>query len=74
MATRLELDPELQAVVQRARDLAREHGELLDGPGAPPSQGLSEAVRAAVADWADSGDYDRAVAELVADDPDLQTQ
>lgn len=74
MAMKLELDPELQAVVSRARELARESGELLDGPGAPPSEGISPAVRAAVADWVDSGDYDRAVAELVADDPDLQTR
>jgi hypothetical protein len=54
--------------------LARQRGELLDGPGTPPSEGLSPAIRAAVADWVDSGDYDRAVAEIVADDPDLQTQ
>jgi hypothetical protein len=54
--------------------LARERGELLDGPGAPPSEGLSPAIRAAVADWVKSGGYDRAVAEIVADDPDLQTQ
>lgn len=74
MAMKLELDPELQAVVARARELARKSGELLDGPGAPSSDGISPAVRAAVADWVDSGDYDRAVAELVADDPDLQTQ
>jgi len=74
MATTLNLDPELQSVVDRARVLARERGELLDGPGTPPSDGLSPAIRAAVADWLDSGDYDRAVAEIVADDPDLQTQ
>lgn len=74
VTTRMKLDPELQAVVERARALARERGELRDGPGAPPSEGLSPAARAAVADWVDSGDYDRAVAEIVADDPDLQTQ
>jgi len=74
MATRLKPDPELQAVVERARAQAREQGELLDGLGAPPSEGLSPAIRAAVADWVDSGDYDRAVAEIVADDPDLQTR
>jgi hypothetical protein len=74
MATTLKLDPELQSVVDRARGLARERGELLDGPGAPPSEGLSPAIRAAVADWVKSGGYDRAVAEIVADDPDLQTQ
>lgn len=66
-------DPEFQAVVDRARKLARDRGEILDGPGPPPSEGISPAIRAAIADWVDSGDYDRAVAELVADDPDLQT-
>jgi len=74
MATRPKLGPDLQAVVERARAQAREHGELLGGPGVPPSEGLSPAIRAAVADWLDSGDYDRVVAEIVADDPDLQTQ
>lgn len=74
MATTLKLDWELRSVVDRARELARERGELLDGPGAPLSEDLSPAIRAAVIDWVDSGDYDRAVAEIVADDPDLQTQ
>ena len=74
MATQVKLDPELQAVVELARVLARERGELLDGPGTPPSEGLSPGIRAAVASWLDSGDYDRIVAEIVADDPDLQTQ
>jgi hypothetical protein len=74
MATKLNLDPEFQAVVDRVRGLALQRGELLDGPGTPPSEGLSSAARAALADWVDSGDYDRAVAEIVADDPDIQTQ
>jgi len=73
VGTKLTLDPEFQAVVDRARKLARERGEILDGPGTPPSEGISPAIRAAIADWVDSGDYDRAVAEVVADDPDLQT-
>jgi hypothetical protein len=41
---------------------------LLEGPGAPPSEGLSPAVRAALADWVDSGDYDRALTEILASD------
>lgn len=39
-----------------------------------PSIDLSPAARAALADWVASGDYDRAVAEITADDPDLATQ
>ncbi|HXH59106.1 hypothetical protein [Iamia sp.] len=74
MATTLKLDPELQAVVERARELARERGELLDGPWAPPTDPLPEAAREALRDWVASGDYDRTVAEIVANDPDMQTQ
>ena len=71
----MNLGPDLQAVVELARESARASGELLDGPGTPPpSDGLSAAVRAGVADWVDSGDYDRAVAEIVAGDPDLESQ
>lgn len=74
MATQVEFDPKLQAVVERARKLARESGELLDGPGEPPSQGLSPAIKAAVGEWVDGGGYDRAVAEIVAEDPEIPTQ
>jgi hypothetical protein len=74
MAMELKLDPELQAAVERARRAARERGELLDGPAPAPSEGLSPAARAALAGWVDSGDYDRSVAEIVSDDPDLQSQ
>lgn len=75
VARKLNLGPDLQAVVERAREQARESGELLDGPArVSPSEGLSPEARAALAGWVTSGDYDRAVAEIVVDDPDLQTQ
>lgn len=74
MATQVKLDPELQAVVERAREMARERGELRDAPWTPPSDPLPAEAREALRDWVDSGDYDRAVAELLADDPDLATQ
>lgn len=32
------------------------------------------ATKAVIRDWIDSGGYDRAVAAIVADGPDLQTQ
>jgi hypothetical protein len=70
----MRLDPELQAAVERARDAARERGELLDGPAPAPSEGLSSQARAALAGWVDSGDYDRSVAEIVSDDPGLQSR
>lgn len=72
----MNLGPELQPVVERARERARASGELLDGPGTPPpSDGLSPPeARAVLKDWVDSGDYNRAVAEIAADDPEFRTQ
>ncbi len=35
---------------------------------------LPPEASAVLKDWVDSGDYDRAVEEIVADDPDLATQ
>lgn len=74
MATTLNVDPEFQAAVERAREQPRERGELRDGPWAPPSDPLPESARDAPRDWVSSGDYDRVVAEVVAGDPDMQTQ
>lgn len=73
MSTREKLDPKLHSAVERARSQARDRGELLDGPADLPSA-LSPAASAALADWVSDGDYDRAVAEIIADDPDLATQ
>jgi hypothetical protein len=67
------LDPDFRSAVERAREMASERGELLDGPGDSPGQGISPAARAAVTDWVYSCDYNPAVAEVVADVPDLQT-
>ncbi len=70
----MNLSPELQALVERLRAESREHGEL---PSGPPPAGLvlfPPEAAAILKDWVDSGDYDRAVAELVADDPDMRTQ
>lgn len=74
MATGVRLDAELRSVVERARSRAREQGELLDTPSGLPSCDLSPAAGAVLADWVASGDYDRAIAEITADDPDLATQ
>lgn len=68
------MSPELEAVVERARRLAIESGELrTEAAGSPPSP-LSPEARAALTEWRMSGDYDLAVAELVADDPDIASQ
>jgi hypothetical protein len=74
MARQMRLDPDLQAVVERARELARKCGELRDTPWTPPTDLLPAEAREALRDWVTSGDYDRTVAELVAHDPDLATQ
>lgn len=74
MANRLTMSPELSEVVERARRAAREAGELLDPPTEPPQSHLSPEVRAALADWKASGDFDRALAQVIADDPDLTDQ
>ena len=74
MAAEPKFDPELQAIVERARVLARERGELRDGPWTGPDEPLPDGVKPVLRDWIDSGGYDRAVAEITADDPDIQTQ
>ncbi len=70
----MNLGPELQALVDRLRAEARERGELPGRPWSASVDPLPPEARAALKDWVSSGDYDRAVAELVADDPDLATQ
>jgi hypothetical protein len=67
------LSPELRVAVERAREGARTAGELLEPPTEPFRSPLLPEVQAILRDWLESGDYDRIVAELVADDPDLQT-
>ena len=74
MANRVTISPELAAVVAAAREAAAEAGELQSAPTHAPAPVLSADVRAVVADWRSSGDYDRAVAEIVAGDPDLATE
>lgn len=74
MATRQRLDPKLATVVERSRARAAARGELT-----PPSIGPIESVftdeaRAIVADWKRDGGYDRALAEIAGDDPDLAVQ
>lgn len=74
MATQLRIDPELQAIVERAREQARRQGELRDEPWAPDHEPLPADARAVLRDWVTSGDYDRAVSAIVANDPDLATE
>ena len=74
MALQLHSDPELAAVVARARRRAQEAGELHPAGNPPFESVLDPAAREIVVSWIRDGGYDRAVAEVVADEPDLATQ
>ncbi|MCU1498208.1 MAG: hypothetical protein JWM47_2161 [Acidimicrobiales bacterium] len=74
MAKELNLDPELRRTIERGRAQAEADGEILTGPSGMPPNNLSPEARAIVKDWVASGDYDRVVAEITANDPDLATQ
>jgi hypothetical protein len=74
MANRRTISPELAAVVARARLAAQAAGELRSIPRGSPGAGLASDARMTLADWLSSGDYDRAVAKIVADDPELASQ
>jgi hypothetical protein len=74
MALQLHSDPDLAAVVARARRRARDAGELHPASDAPVASTLDPAAREIVESWIREGGYERAVAEVVADDPDLATQ
>ncbi|HEV8626347.1 MAG TPA: hypothetical protein VG034_17995 [Acidimicrobiia bacterium] len=73
MATELPLDPEFAAVVERARRLAVEMGEIPARAGRfvptiPPE------ARQVIAEWLRGGGYEAAIAQVAAEDPDLANQ
>jgi hypothetical protein len=73
MATELPLDPEFAAVVERARRLAVEMGEIparagRSVPTIPPE------ARQIIAEWLRGGGYEAAIAQVAAEDPDLANQ
>ncbi|MCU1498631.1 MAG: hypothetical protein JWM47_2584 [Acidimicrobiales bacterium] len=74
MAKEVHLDPEFERIVERARAMAIADGEILTEPSYLPPSTLSPEARAALDDWVTSGDFDRAIAEITADDPDIATQ
>lgn len=73
MATELRSDPELTELLERARTRAAEDGEVLTGP-TPVGPSLSSEAGQIVASWLDDGGYDRAVADITAEDPDLRSE
>ena len=73
MPTRLDLDGTLSEAIARARRRASAAGELSQ-PKIEFSSPLSEPAREALAGWLRSGGYAAAVADVVADDPELANQ
>lgn len=73
METDLRSDPELARLVEQARVQAAEAGELLTEPTSIESP-LSDEAREIVISWLAEGGYDRAVAAIEAEDPDLRTE
>jgi hypothetical protein len=73
MTDGLNLSPELRAAVERAREQLRVSGELLEPPTEPFKSPFPPEVRAILREWIESGDFQRAIDEVTADDPDLQT-
>lgn len=68
------LTPALAAAVDRARVEATASGGLRTTPvGSSPSP-FEPDERELIAAWRSSGEYDRMVADMVVDDPDLATQ
>ena len=61
---------ELRRAIDEARRAAAEAGELNTGP-LPNASPLSEPALAIFSAWVDEGGYDRAVADVIAGDPDL---
>jgi hypothetical protein len=74
MALRPVLDPELAAVVERARRRAAAAGELEPARSRRAESVLAPEARALVQEWLRDGGYDQAVALVVADDPELAIQ
>ncbi len=71
VATKLRLEPDLAATVERARKRAADFGELTSGQGAPSQLRIPPEVGVVVGRLLRDGTYAQAVARVVADDPDL---
>lgn len=74
MATKLRLDPDLAAVVERARRRAVEMGELPPGPFLPYEPKISSEVADVILEMLRDGTYAEAVARIAAEDPELADQ
>jgi len=71
MASTLRLEPDLAAVVDRARTLTEDAGEVTPGQGMSFESRVPPEVGVAIIELLRDGTYAAAVARVVADDPDL---
>lgn len=74
MATRQHLDTELAEVVERSRARAADLGELRPTSIGAIDSPFTDEAREIVAEWKRDGGYEEALAEVVADDPDLAVE
>ena len=70
----LRSDPALSAAVERARELAEATGEVRTSAWSDPASSLSAEAREIVASWVRDGGYERALADVVANDVGLADQ
>lgn len=74
MSRTLRSDPELNAAIDRARELAEAAGELRGSPLSANPASLPAEAAEIVASWVREGGYSRAAADVAAADPDLADQ
>lgn len=74
VTTQPTLSPHLAEVVARCRARAEEMGELRPRKVGTFKSAFTDEAREILAEWRRSGGYERALAEIVAKDPDLADQ
>jgi hypothetical protein len=74
MVMNLRLDPELAAVVERARRRVNETGELTRGPFPTFESTIPPEATDGLVDWLRDGGYDDAISRITREDPDLANQ
>jgi len=74
MVTKLHLDTELAAVVERARHRAEEMGELPRGPFLPYESKIPPDAAEVIREWLWDGGYEEAIARIAHEDPDLTNE
>lgn len=74
MATTKHRDPELEAIVARARARLAADGEFRPPRAGGFTSALPVEAQEIVRDWLDDGGYERALELITSEDPDLANQ